>query len=98
MVLIFALALMALWRVYRAPPDQMTRLLAVTLLASLVAWIVVATAFAGDMYRPWRNMSSDFVMMAVLVAAAFALSRLAAGRLSSSPRTPPAGDRPVSVS
>lgn len=81
-VLIFALAMLALWRVYRAPPDQMTRLLAVTLLASLVAWIVVATAFAGDMYRPWRNMSSDFVMMAVLVAAAFALSRGAAGRLS----------------
>jgi O-antigen ligase len=74
-VLIFASALLALWRIYRAPPDAATRLLAVTLLASLAAWIVVATAFAGDMYRPWRNMSSDFVMMAVLTAAAFALAR-----------------------
>ena len=73
--LIFASAMLALWRIYRAPPDETTRLLALTLLASLVAWLLVATAFAGDMYRPWRNMSSDFVMMAVLTAAAFALSR-----------------------
>jgi hypothetical protein len=51
-----------------------------TLLASLVAWLLVATAFAGDMYRPWRNMSSDFVMMAVLTAAAFALSRVMVGQ------------------
>ena len=82
-VLIFASALLALWRVYRAPPDEATRVLALTLLASLVAWLMVATAFAGDMYRPWRNMSSDFVMMAVLTGAAFALSRgmLARGNL-----------------
>ena len=74
-LVIFAAAMLALWRLYRAPPDGFTRILAVTLLASLAAWLIVATAFAGDMYRPWRNMSSDFVMMAVLVAAAFALSR-----------------------
>jgi O-antigen ligase len=82
-VLIFASAMLALWRVYRAPPDEATRVLALTLLASLVAWLMVATAFAGDMYRPWRNMSSDFVMMAVLTGAAFALSRgmLARGNL-----------------
>jgi hypothetical protein len=29
------------------------------------------------MYRYWRNMSSDFVMMMVLVAAAFALYQVA---------------------
>ncbi len=75
-VLIFLAALAALWRVYRAPPDAATRTLAAALLGSLVAWILVATAFAGDMYRPWRNMSSDFVMMAILMAAAFALARL----------------------
>jgi hypothetical protein len=81
-VLIFAAALLALWRVYRAPPDDSIRLLAATLLASLVAWLLVATAFAGDMYRPWRNMSSDFVMMAVLTGGAFALVRIvAAGRV-----------------
>jgi O-antigen ligase len=79
-VLIFLAALVALWRVYRAPPDRHARILAVTLLAALAAWLTVATAFAGDMYRPWRNMSSDFVMMAVLVAAAFALSRIAQPR------------------
>jgi O-antigen ligase len=74
-MLIFAAALLALWRVYRAPPDEVTRLLAVTLLAAMFAWIVVASSFAGDMYRPWRNMSSDFVMMAVLVAASLAFAR-----------------------
>ena len=69
-----------MWRIYMAPPDAATRLLAATLLASLAAWLVVATAFAGDMYRPWRNMSSDFVMMAVLTAAAFALARAVRAR------------------
>ena len=88
-VLIFASAMLALWRTYRAPPDETTRLLTLTVLASLVAWLLVATAFAGDMYRPWRNMSSDFVMMAVLTAAAFALSRgVAAQRRLATPHIP----------
>jgi O-antigen ligase len=74
-LLIYAAAAWALWRVYRAPPDELTRLFAAAFLAALVAWLLVATAFAGDMYRPWRNMASDFVMMAVVTAAAFALYR-----------------------
>jgi hypothetical protein len=49
--------------------------MACVLLAALVSWQLVGTAFAGDMYRPWRNMSSDYVMMAVLMASAFALYR-----------------------
>jgi O-antigen ligase len=77
-LLLYAAAMAALWRVYRSPPDNATKLLAAALIASLVAWLLVATAFAGDMYRPWRNMSSDFVMMAIVVAAAFALAHLAA--------------------
>jgi hypothetical protein len=77
-LLIFLATLAALWRVYRAPPDTATRLLAATLIGSGVAWLLVATAFAGDMYRPWRNMSSDFVMMAIVTAAAFALARAVA--------------------
>lgn len=76
-LIIYAAALMAAWRVYRAPPDEFMRLLAAALLASLVAWLTLATAYAGDMYRYWRNMSSDFVMMMVLVAAAFALYQVA---------------------
>ena len=79
-VLIFASAMLALWRLCLSPPDATTRLLAITLLASLVAWLAVATAFAGDMYRPWRNMSSDFVMMALVTAAAFSLDRAARTR------------------
>ncbi|MGA3030917.1 MAG: O-antigen ligase family protein [Candidatus Limnocylindrales bacterium] len=74
-VLVYAAAFLALWRVYRAPPDGQTRLMACVLLAALVSWQLVGTAFAGDMYRPWRNMSSDYVMMAVLMASAFALYR-----------------------
>ena len=72
----YASAMLVLWRMVRAPPDPLTRLLACALLAVVVSWLLVGTAFAGDMYRPWRNMSSDYVMMAVLVAGAFALYRM----------------------
>jgi O-antigen ligase len=73
--LIYAAALLALWRVYRNPPDRATRVLAAMFMAAVVSWIIVATAFGTDIYRPARNMSSEVVMMGVLVAAAFALSR-----------------------
>jgi O-antigen ligase len=72
-LLIYAAALLASWRVYRAPPDEFMRLLATALLAAQAAWLAVATAYAGDMYRDWRNMASDYVMMMVLMAASFAL-------------------------
>ena len=75
-LIFYAAAMLALWRIYRSPPDQLTRPLACALLAVVVSWLLVGTAFAGDMYRPWRNMSSDYVMMAVLVAGSFALYRL----------------------
>jgi O-antigen ligase len=71
--LVFAAAALSLWRLYRSPPDEATRILAATLLAALVAWLMVATTFDVDLYREWRNMSSDVVMMAVITAAAFAL-------------------------
>jgi O-antigen ligase len=79
-LVIFAAALLGLWRVYRAPPDPAMRALAAILVSALVAWVVVATAFGGELYRPWRNMSSDYVMMVVIVAAALALPRLAQAR------------------
>jgi O-antigen ligase len=84
-LILYAAAIFALWRIYRAPPDPLTRLLACALLAVVVAWLLVGTAFAGDMYRPWRNMSSDYVMMAVLVAGAFALYRMTRGRTDPAP-------------
>jgi O-antigen ligase len=77
--LIYFAALLALWRVYRNPPDSGTRLLAATFMAAIVSWIVVATAFGTDIYRPVRNMSSEMIMMAVVVAAAFALARYSRG-------------------
>jgi O-antigen ligase len=76
-LIIYCAALLAMWRVYRAPPDAAARLLAAGLLAAMVSWQIVGLAFAGDMYRPWRNMASDYVMMMVLVAASFALYRMA---------------------
>jgi O-antigen ligase len=79
-LIFYSAAILALWRLYRAPPDPLTRLLACALLAVVVSWLLVGTAFAGDMYRPWRNMSSDYVMMAILVAGAFALYRMTRGR------------------
>jgi O-antigen ligase len=72
-LILYGSAMLALWRVYRAPPDQLTRMLACALLASLVAWLLVGTAFAGDMYRPWRYMADDYVMMMVIAAASFSL-------------------------
>jgi multisubunit Na+/H+ antiporter MnhF subunit len=78
-LIVYAAALLATWRVYRSPPDELMRLLAAALLAAQAAWLAVATAYAGDMYRFWRNMASDYVMMMVLVAAAFALYRVARG-------------------
>ena len=78
-LIIYGAAILALWRVYRAPPDPLARLMAAALLAMMVSWQMVGTAFAGDMYRPWRNMASDYVTMMVLVAVAFTLYRLSRG-------------------
>jgi O-antigen ligase len=78
-VLIYVAGMLAAWRVYRSPLDPLARLLACALLAAMVSWQVVGLAFAGDMYRPWRNMASDYVTMMVLVAVAFALYRMNRG-------------------
>jgi hypothetical protein len=84
-LIVYAAAMLAAWRVYRAPPDPLARLLACALLATMVAWQLVGTAFAGDMYRPWRNMASDYVVMMVLIAASFALYRLSRGGMGRRP-------------
>jgi O-antigen ligase len=73
--LICAAALLALWRVYRNPPDRATRLLAATFIAAVTSSVIVTTAFGTDIYRSSRNMSSELVMMAVVMAGAFALAR-----------------------
>ena len=75
--LIYAAALLALWRVYRNPPDGTTRLLAAMFMAALIAWVIVATAFGTDIYRSPRSMSAEIVMMTVVTSAAFALARSA---------------------
>jgi hypothetical protein len=85
-LLIYAAAMLAALRIYRSPPDKLTRLIACALLATMVSWQVMGLAFAGDMYRPWRNMASDYVVMMVLVAATFALYRISrAGRMRELP-------------
>jgi O-antigen ligase len=80
LLLVYGAAWVAAWLVYRSPPDPATRLIAAGWLAAMLAWFVVATAFAGDMYRPWRNMASDFVMMSIVMGGAFALYRSVHGR------------------
>jgi len=72
---IYAATLWALWRVHRNARDQLTRFLAAGLMASIVAWIVVATAFGCDFYRPSIGLSSDVVVSCVLVGAGIALVR-----------------------
>jgi O-antigen ligase len=84
-LIIYAAAAIAMWRVYRGPPDPFAKLLASAFLAVLVAWQLVGLAFAGDMYRWWRNMASDYVMMMVLMAAAFSLYHLARTPASPTP-------------
>jgi hypothetical protein len=85
-LVIYAAAMLAALRIYRSPPDKLTRLIACALLATMVSWQVMGLAFAGDMYRPWRNMASDYVVMMVLVASTFALYRISrAGRASAVP-------------
>lgn len=88
-VVIYATCLWALWRIYRAPPDGKTRALAAALFASLVGWLIAATAFGCDIYRPDRDLSSDVVTMAVIVAASIALTRISSAR-----RGRPPLDRP----
>jgi len=72
---IYAASLWALWRVYRSARDQLTRLLAAGLMASIVAWLVVATAYGCDIYRTSRDLSSDVVASAIVLGAAIALAR-----------------------
>ena len=75
-LLIYAAAILAAWKIYRSPPDPLARVLACALLAAMVSWQMMGAAFAGDMYRPWRNMASDYVVMMILVASTFALYRI----------------------
>jgi O-antigen ligase len=75
-VLLFSLAGLGLWRTYRAPPDEQTRILAAALLASLVAWLIVATTFDPDLYRVWRHMASDMLMVVLVTTAALALPQI----------------------
>lgn len=74
-LVIYAAALWAMWRVYRRSRERLTRVLAAGLFASMISWLVVATAFGCDIYRPDRELSSDVVVAAVVLGAALALAR-----------------------
>ena len=75
LLVIYAATLWALWRVYRAARDRITKVLSAGFMASIVAWLVVATAYGCDIYRPDRVLSSDVVLTAVVVGASIALAR-----------------------
>jgi O-antigen ligase len=89
---VYSAALWAMWRVYRGARERLTRILAAGLFASMVSWLVVATAFGCDIYRPDRDLSSDVVVAAVVVAAALALARTVhSERSQQPPATAPGG-------
>jgi O-antigen ligase len=72
---VFGAAAWAMWKVYRGARDNVSRTLAAMLIVSIAGWIVAATAYGADIYRPFRDQSSDIVAIAVIVAMALALSR-----------------------
>ena len=77
-VLVLTIYLAALWamlRVYRNARDRLTMILAAGFLSSIVAWLVVATAFGCYIYRPTSDNAADVVVSAVVVGAAIALAR-----------------------
>jgi O-antigen ligase len=82
---IYAAALWAMWGVYRKARERLTRVLAAGLFASMVSWLVVATAFGCDIYRPDRDLSSDVVVAAVVLGAALALARTTHAEQSGGP-------------
>jgi O-antigen ligase len=82
---IYAAALWAMWGVYRKARERLTRVLAAGLFASMVSWLVVATAFGCDIYRPDRDLSSDVVVAAVVLGAALALARTVHAEQSGGP-------------
>lgn len=90
--LAMAAGVVACWRTWRRPRDDLARLTAAGLGSSLVAWWIVSATFDPDLYRTWRLMSSDVIFAAMLVAMAIALE--AAGRaepaMPAMPATPEA--------
>jgi O-antigen ligase len=75
LVVVFAAAVWAMWRTYRAARDELTRILAATFMAAIAAWVIAATAFGCDIYRAVRAQGSDVMAIAVLLAMAVALTR-----------------------
>jgi O-antigen ligase len=91
---IYAAALWAMWRAYLRARDQFTRVLAAGLFASMISWLVVATAFGCYFYRPYLDQSSDVVVAAVVVGAAMALTRAVHSERSQQPaHMAPSGSR-----
>ena len=72
---IYAASMLAMWRVYRAARDRLTKMTAAGLFASLAAWLVVATAFGCYIYRPTSDAAPDVAVSAVVVGVAIALAR-----------------------
>ncbi|MGA2513292.1 MAG: O-antigen ligase family protein [Candidatus Limnocylindrales bacterium] len=87
-LVIYGATLWALWRAHRNARDQLTRFLAAGLMAAIVAWLVVASAFGCDFYRPSVDLSSDVVVSCVLVGAAIALARTVRAEKPPQPSSP----------
>lgn len=81
--LILVIALVVAFRAHRRDGPLGKAVAAITL-ASLVGFIVVATTFGLDFYRPYRFMNSDVLVAGLLVAIATALgARVQSGDVES---------------
>jgi O-antigen ligase len=71
-----AASLWAMWRASRKARDDLTRILALSILAAIAGWVLAATAFGCVIYRATANQASDMIAFAVLISMAVALARI----------------------
>ncbi|TAM72490.1 MAG: O-antigen ligase domain-containing protein [Chloroflexota bacterium] len=65
----------------RAPPeDQFARIGSAAVGAAIIGFVIVATTFGVDLYRPYRLMNSDVMFASALVAVGLLLPGTIAGR------------------
>lgn len=78
LTLVVAVTLLRAWRVWRSTAN-LTRLLALAFGLSLIAFMIVATLFGTDLYRPYRYMNTDVLYFGLILGAIVVLGDEATG-------------------
>jgi hypothetical protein len=78
LTLVVAATLLMAWRLWRSTTD-LTRLLALAFGLSLISFLIVATLFGTDLYRPYRYMNTDVLYFALILGAIVVLQGDAPG-------------------